>query len=103
MPCCWGFTVYGLNALPKGFVPAQDKQYLISFAQLPDGASLDRTEEVIREMGEIALAEPGVANAVQFPGLSVNGFHQQSQCRYCVCATGFHLRIVPIPICQPGR
>ncbi|MED5508980.1 MAG: multidrug efflux RND transporter permease subunit [Pseudomonadota bacterium] len=69
-----GFTVYGLNALPKGFVPAQDKQYLISFAQLPDGASLARTEEVIREMGRIALEEPGVANAVQFPGLSVNGF-----------------------------
>lgn len=69
-----GFTAYGLNTLPKGFVPAQDKQYLISFAQLPDGASLARTEEVIREMGRIALEEPGVANAVQFPGLSVNGF-----------------------------
>ncbi|WP_438970844.1 efflux RND transporter permease subunit [Methylophaga sp.] len=69
-----GFTVYGLNSLPKGFVPAQDKQYLISFAQLPDGASLARTEEVIREMGRIALEEPGVTNAVQFPGLSVNGF-----------------------------
>lgn len=69
-----GFTVYGLNALPKGFVPAQDKQYLISFAQLPDGSSLARTEEVIQEMGRIALEEPGVANAVQFPGLSVNGF-----------------------------
>jgi multidrug efflux pump len=37
-----------LKAVPSGFVPAQDKQYLIGFAQLPDGASLDRTEEVIR-------------------------------------------------------
>jgi multidrug efflux pump len=69
-----GAAAYGLNALPKGFVPAQDKQYLISFAQLPDGASLQRTEDVIREMGKIALEEPGVASAVQFPGLSVNGF-----------------------------
>lgn len=69
-----GMTVYGLNSLPKGFVPAQDKQYLISFAQLPDGASLARTEDVIREMGRIAMAEPGVKSAVQFPGLSVNGF-----------------------------
>lgn len=71
-------TVYGLNDLPKGFVPPQDKQYLISFAQLPDGASLDRTEAVIKEMGRIALAEPGVQSAVQFPGLSVNGFTNSS-------------------------
>ncbi|MCX4186635.1 efflux RND transporter permease subunit [Methylophaga sp. OBS4] len=69
-----GFTVYGLNSLPKGFVPAQDKQYLIGFAQLPDGSSLSRTENVIREMGRIALDEPGVQSAVQFPGLSINGF-----------------------------
>jgi len=69
-----GATVYGFNSLPKGFVPSQDKQYLVSFAQLPDGATMGRTEEVIKEMGRIALAEPGVKNAVQFPGLSVNGF-----------------------------
>ncbi|MFT7234720.1 MAG: multidrug efflux pump [Methylophagaceae bacterium] len=67
-------TVVGFNALPKGFVPPQDKQYLISFAQLPDGATLKRTEQVIEKMGEIALAEAGVESAVQFPGLSVNGF-----------------------------
>src|SRR5262249_21377639 len=36
--------------VPSGFVPAQDKQYLIGFAQLPDGATLDRTEDVIRRM-----------------------------------------------------
>jgi multidrug efflux pump len=64
----------GFNTIPKGFVPAQDKQYLIGFAQLPDGATLERTEAVIREMGEIGLAEPGVESAVQFPGLSINGF-----------------------------
>ena len=69
-----GVTAIGFSGLPKGFVPPQDKQYLISFAQLPDGASLARTEAVIREMGSIAMAEEGVANAVQFPGLSVNGF-----------------------------
>jgi multidrug efflux pump len=64
----------GFNRIPSGFVPAQDKQYLIAFAQLPDGATLDRTQKVIAEMGKIALAEPGVTHAVQFPGLSVNGF-----------------------------
>ena len=69
-----GITMMGFNAIPKGFVPPQDKQYLISFAQLPDGATLKRTEHVIQKMGEIALAEEGVESAVQFPGLSVNGF-----------------------------
>ncbi len=59
---------------PAGFVPVQDKQYLIAFAQLPDGASLERTDEVIRKMGEIALAHPGTADAIAFPGLSINGF-----------------------------
>jgi len=62
------------KAVPSGFVPNQDKQYLIGFAQLPDGATLDRTEEVIRKMGEIALKNPGVQDAVSFPGLSINGF-----------------------------
>lgn len=61
-------------SIPKGFVPAQDKQYLIAFAQLPDGATLARTKDVIKEMGDIGLKEAGVANAVQFPGLSINGF-----------------------------
>src|SRR6185437_3904244 len=56
------------------FVPAQDKQYLVSFAQLPDAASLDRTEDVIKQMSAIALKQPGVQSAVAFPGLSVNGF-----------------------------
>jgi len=73
-----GITAVGFNIIPKGFVPAQDKQYLIAFAQLPDGATLSRTEQVIREMGEIGLAEAGVENAVQFPGLSINGFTNSS-------------------------
>ncbi|MDB5659445.1 MAG: multidrug efflux transporter permease subunit [Cypionkella sp.] len=62
------------NAVPGGFVPAQDKQYLIGFAQLPDGATLDRTEAVIERMSAIALKQPGVAHAIAFPGLSINGF-----------------------------
>jgi multidrug efflux pump len=64
--------------VPGGFVPAQDKQYLISFAQLPSGASLDRSEAVIREMSSIALAQPGVESAIAFPGLSINGFTNSS-------------------------
>jgi multidrug efflux pump len=66
------------RTIPGGFVPAQDKQYLVGFAQLPDAASLDRTEDVIRRMGDIALKEPGVQSAVAFPGLSINGFTNSS-------------------------
>jgi multidrug efflux pump len=68
-------ATFGLfRAVPGGFVPGQDKQYLVGFAQLPDGATLDRSEAVIRRMSEIALAQPGVEHAVAFPGLSINGF-----------------------------
>ncbi len=69
-----GATYSMFNAVPGGFVPAQDKQYLIGFAQLPDGATLDRTEDVIKRMSEITLAQPGVEHAIAFPGLSINGF-----------------------------
>jgi multidrug efflux pump len=67
-------TYVGFQLVPPGFVPTQDKQYLVSFAQLPDGATLDRTEKVIRQMSDIAKQEPGVESAVAFPGLSINGF-----------------------------
>jgi len=67
-------TGWGFNKVPTGFVPTQDKQYLVAFAQLPDGASLDRTEAVIRRMSEIGLKQPGVEHAVAFPGLSISGF-----------------------------
>src|ERR687889_1933042 len=67
-------TYIGFSRVPKGFVPTQDKQYLVAFAQLPDAATLDRTEQVIRRMSEIGIKQAGVENAVQFPGLSINGF-----------------------------
>jgi multidrug efflux pump len=71
-------TVLLFRAVPGGFVPVQDKQYLVTIIQLPDGASLDRTEAIVRQVGEIALKEPGVQAAVQFPGLSVNGLTNSS-------------------------
>ncbi|MBX3733613.1 MAG: multidrug efflux RND transporter permease subunit [Verrucomicrobiae bacterium] len=60
--------------VPTGFIPDQDKQYLICVAQLPDAASLDRTDAVLRRMTELALSVPGVEASVAFPGLSPNGF-----------------------------
>ncbi|GAA5218164.1 efflux RND transporter permease subunit [Corallincola platygyrae] len=73
-----GLTYQQFTSTPTGYVPGQDKMYLVSFAQLPDAASLDRTEEVIRKMSEIALQHPGVENAVAFPGLNINGFTNSS-------------------------
>jgi multidrug efflux pump len=67
-------TWFAFQKVPPGFVPVQDKSYLVCFAQLPDGANLERTEKVIRQMTDIALKEPGVRNSVAFPGLSINGF-----------------------------
>lgn len=73
-----GATIYSFSIVPAGFVPDQDKMYLIGFAALPQGATLERTDDVIREMSEIAMSEEGVASAVAFPGLSVNGFVSSS-------------------------
>jgi hydrophobe/amphiphile efflux-1 (HAE1) family protein len=69
-----GLTALLFLRLPAGFVPQQDKQYLIGIAQLPDGASLNRTTEVIRQMTDVARSVPGVKDSVAFPGLSINGF-----------------------------
>ncbi len=68
------FTGYTFKQVPAGFVPTQDKQYLVAFAQLPDAASLQRTDEVIRRMTDIARKHPGVDEVIAFPGLSINGF-----------------------------
>lgn len=73
-----GATGFLFKTVPSGFVPGQDKQYLVGFAQLPDAATLDRTEEVIRQMTDIGLKHPGVESAIAFPGLSINGFTNSS-------------------------
>jgi multidrug efflux pump len=70
----WGL----FQIVPKGFIPVQDKQYLVTLIQLPNAASLDRTEEVVRRVADIGLGVPGVRSAVQFPGLSVAGFTNSS-------------------------
>jgi multidrug efflux pump len=67
-------TAFLFARAPAGFVPAPDKQYLVGIAQLPAGASLDRTDAVIRRMSEIALKVPGIVDSVAFPGLSIAGF-----------------------------
>src|SRR5690606_26423807 len=70
-----GLTALGLNKVPEGFLPAQDKLYLVSVIQLPPGSSIDRTEEVVRRVADIGLAEPGVEGALQFAGMSPNNYN----------------------------
>ena len=68
------FTAVLFQTVPGGFIPTQDKLYLIGGTKLPEGASLDRTEAVIRTMSELALETDGVASAVAFPGLNALQF-----------------------------
>jgi hydrophobe/amphiphile efflux-1 (HAE1) family protein len=68
--CTWGI----FQIVPGGFIPPQDKQYLIGIVQLPDAASLDRTESVVRRMSQLAKETPGVDHVIGFSGLSVQGF-----------------------------
>jgi gold/copper resistance efflux pump len=67
-------TIVSFRTVPTGFVPAQDKYYLVGIVQLPPGSSLDRTEAVVKRMTTMALEQPGVETVVAFPGLSINGF-----------------------------
>ncbi|MCB9832794.1 MAG: efflux RND transporter permease subunit [Planctomycetes bacterium] len=59
-----------LDLVPTGFVPEQDQGYLIVAAQLPEGASLERTTKVVQQVKEIALGTPGIKHAVGFAGFS---------------------------------
>ncbi|MDC7676726.1 efflux RND transporter permease subunit [Asticcacaulis machinosus] len=69
-----GLTMVMFKTVPTGFIPAQDKAYLVGMVQLPEGATLDRTEAVARELSAIAMKQDGVADTLAFPGLSINGF-----------------------------
>jgi len=77
--CTWGI----FHVVPGGFIPAQDKQYLVGIVQLPDAASLDRTESVVRQISQIAGATPGVDHVIGFSGLSVQGFVNLSNAAVC--------------------
>jgi multidrug efflux pump subunit AcrB len=65
-----GLTGFGFTRVPSGFVPIQDKGYLVANIQLPDSASLERTVEVTDAVEKIALDTPGVAHTVAIPGTS---------------------------------
>jgi multidrug efflux pump len=66
-----GLTFVGFKAVPMGFIPQQDKGYLVVNVQLPDGSSLERSDEVVRRMTEMAMNTEGVAHAISLPGYSI--------------------------------
>jgi multidrug efflux pump len=61
----------GFVTVPVGFIPEQDKGYLLVNAQLPDGASLERTEAVVARMAAMAAETPGIAHTIAVPGYSI--------------------------------
>lgn len=63
-------TGYLLVSSPKGFIPAQDRGYLVVLVRMPDGATLERTSAVARKIEDIALSVPGVARVPVFSGVN---------------------------------
>ncbi|HEY3242337.1 MAG TPA: multidrug efflux RND transporter permease subunit, partial [Phycisphaerae bacterium] len=61
----------GFKTVPTGFIPAQDAGYLLVSLQMPDAATIDRTERVVRRLAEIAHQVPGVKDTVAIAGLSI--------------------------------
>jgi HAE1 family hydrophobic/amphiphilic exporter-1 len=61
---------YGLSRVPTGFIPIEDQGYLLAAVQLPDGAALDRTQEVMNRVQEIASKQPGVDQIMTISGIS---------------------------------
>ncbi|HXZ15441.1 MAG TPA: efflux RND transporter permease subunit [Roseiarcus sp.] len=65
------FAIWGLTRVPTAFLPDEDQGYLIVSAQLPDGASKERTDAVMQQISKIAKAIPGVDHAVTVSGVSI--------------------------------
>jgi HAE1 family hydrophobic/amphiphilic exporter-1 len=65
-----GIGGYGLSRVPTGFLPIEDQGYLIAAVQLPDGAALDRTQNVLDRVSEIVGKSPGVAQVITIAGIS---------------------------------
>src|SRR5579872_2855421 len=63
-------TYFGFKKVPSGFIPPQDKGYLAIAIQLPDSASLERTEEIVERVSKIVRKTPGVKASIDLAGLS---------------------------------
>ncbi len=65
-----GVGGYGMSRIPTGFIPIEDQGYLLAAVQLPDGASLERTQHVLNQVTDIAGKTPGVAQVIGIAGIS---------------------------------
>jgi multidrug efflux pump len=89
-----GLTAFGFTRLPTGFVPTQDKGYLLVNVQLPDSSSLERTIEVTEQVEKIVLKTPGVAHAIGIPGQSfILGAFSSNYASLFVPLAPFHDRL----------
>jgi multidrug efflux pump len=89
-------TVLGFKVVPGGFIPAQDQGFLIMSAQLPDAASLDRTEAVRVKVTEALRAVPGIDHTIAISGFSIlTGSTQSNSCTIFVILKPFHDRTGP--------
>uniref|UniRef100_UPI0012E05B5B efflux RND transporter permease subunit n=1 Tax=Sphingomonas sp. 37zxx TaxID=1550073 RepID=UPI0012E05B5B len=66
----FGVAVFGLSRIPTGFIPNEDQGYLLAIAQLPSGATLERTEQAMNRLTRIAQANPAVDHAILIGGVS---------------------------------
>ena len=66
-----GVAIWGLTRVPTAFLPDEDQGYLIVAAQLPDGASKERTDRVLEQIQGIASKIPGVEHVVTVSGISI--------------------------------
>lgn len=73
-----GLTVFMAQHVPTGFIPSLDQGYAITVVQLPDGASLARTDKVVKEASKIIMETPGIVHAIAFAGFSGATFTNSS-------------------------
>lgn len=86
-------TWFGFRQVPTGFVPSQDKGYLIGYVQLPDGASAQRTKATADRIAKIMLEVPGVGHVIEVCGLSfVTLGNQANAASFFVPLAPFHER-----------
>ncbi|ALN83413.1 RND transporter, hydrophobe/amphiphile efflux-1 family protein [Lysobacter capsici] len=67
-------TGFMFKIVPAGFIPLQDKLYLIAAVKLPEGSSISRTDELLRKVTDVAMKTEGVQHSIAFPGLNAVQF-----------------------------
>ena len=87
-----GLTALGFKIVPGGFLPTQDRGYAVAYAQLPDAASLDRTQAVVNKIAKIARETPGILNTVEIAGFNLFGGNQTNTAAVFLPFKDFHER-----------